>query len=132
MFQYLSNKRLNRLIAGIGLCLTYTLNVVLSMQGWNTPIEVLEVICLFLFFVSIDFRLPHWLQVCVTQISRYSFTIYLSHVIIIGILYHLGIQHYLPLTVVPLLTSVVVLAICFCYCFVLDKCRFIPNKLIGI
>lgn len=133
IIQYLPNKRLNRLLGGIGFCVTYALNVVLSMQGWKvTPIEVLEVLCLFLFFVSIDYRLPHWLQVGIVQISRYSFAIYLSHVMVIGLLYHLGIQHYLPLAVVPLVTSVVVFVFCSYYCFVLDKCRFIPNKLIGI
>lgn len=116
----------------IGLAAAYAANVL--MTGAGRPLltlELVEVLCIFLLLKS--FKVGEGPASRLTAaVSRYSYTIYLTHFIIIGALYN-----YLPWLfpvhwATPLYTAPLVLAAGCLFCLVLDKVGSIPKRLVGL
>jgi len=128
---YLKDKAGICWIGVAGLAVSFALNVVLKYAGHSYAIlEVGEVVSLFLLVAS--FRpVDSPATRLVTRISRYSYTIYLTHFVLIRFLYTV-LPGAFPLHwATPLYTAVLVLACEVVFCFVLERLR-IPGKWTGI
>ena len=68
------------------------------------------------------------------NISRYSYTIYLLHIILIRVIYNLTSMHYTSdwISVIPIFVTIIVMTIFYAGCWVYDKIKWLPNSLIGI
>lgn len=118
--------------AGIaGLAVSFALNVALKYAGHSYYIlEMGEVVSLFLLVCS--FRpADSPASRLMTRISRYSYTIYLTHFVLIRFLYT-TLPDVFPLHwATPLYAAVLVLACETVFCFILERLR-IPGKWTGI
>lgn len=66
--------------------------------------------------------------------SRYSYTIYLLHVILIRLIYNLSASYY-PTNIIPycpILITIVVMSLFYIGCRLYDKTKWLPNFIIGI
>lgn len=70
----------------------------------------------------------------ITKISRYSYTIYLLHVMAIRAIYMLTIT-YIPISLIPFIPLIItplIIIIFYVFCTIYDKIRWLPNNIIGI
>lgn len=128
---YLRDKASIRWIGAAGLAVSFALNVALKYAGHSYYIlEVGEVVSLFLLVYS--FRpADSPASRLMTRISRYSYTIYLTHFVLIRFLYT-ALPGVFPLHwATPLYTAVLVLACETVFCYVLERLR-LPGKWTGI
>ena len=73
----------------------------------------------------------------IMQISRYTYTIYLMHVLIISIIYLVVEKTYADVLVnyrgsIPFIVSILVVVVCYVICLCYDRIKCLPNKLVGI
>lgn len=73
----------------------------------------------------------------VMQISRYTYTIYLIHVLLISVIYLIIEKTYTDILInyigiIPLIVSVLVMFVCYVICVCYDRIKCLPNKFIGI
>ena len=128
---YLKDKACIRWIGAAGLAVSFALNVALKYAGHSFFIlEMGEVVSLFLLvgsFRPADSPASRLL----TRISRYSYTIYLTHFVLIRLFYTalpgLFPQHWAT----PLYAVALVLACETVFCFILERLH-IPGKWTGI
>ena len=68
------------------------------------------------------------------NVSRYSYTIYLLHVILIRLIYNLSYPYYHTSIIpyCPILTTLVVMSLFYIGCRLYDKTKWLPNYIIGI
>ena len=131
MGTYLKDRREMRWIGAAGLAVSFALNVLLKYAGHSYAIlEVGEVVSVFLLvnsFRPADSPASRLL----TRISRYSYTIYLTHFVLIRFLVT-ALPEWFPLHgSTPFYLSLLVLACETVFCFVLERLR-IPGKWTGI
>lgn len=109
----------------------YTVDVLTqsSIQAVRPLLAVLLFVCLYQSPVKGE-------ELCV-RLSRYSYTVYLMHIPVLGVCL-LPIAKTLPhlphacQALMPLVAAVVVVGICTALCAVADRCRYINNRVIGI
>ena len=130
---YMDDRRLNFRLGLVLFVAAYALNVFLMFLGHSFQIlEVLEVLGLFLLLKSVRLGENRKTSAVIMRISRYSFTIYLTHFILIRALYTF-LPDYFPLHwATPIYTTFLVLAAEYVFCRVLEAIPFIPNRLVGI
>ena len=128
---YLKDKACIRWIGAAGLAVSFTLNVLLKYAGHSYAIlEVGEVVSVFLLICS--FRpADSPASRLLTRISRYSYTIYLTHFVLIRFLATAMPQWFPASWAAPIYMSVLVLACETAFCFILERLR-IPGKWTGI
>ena len=73
----------------------------------------------------------------IMQISRYTYTIYLMHVLIISIIYLVVEKTYADVLVnyrgsIPFIVSILVVVVCYVICLCYDRIKCLHNKLVGI
>lgn len=129
---FMNDRRLNRRIGVPLLAGAFALNVCLKYGGHSYAVlEILEVLGAFLLLKSVRLQESPAATV-ITNISRYSYTIYLSHFILIRFLYAY-LPAYFPFHwATPLYTSVLVLVAEYLFCWLLDKLKPVPKRLVGI
>lgn len=127
-----NQRALNLKIGAIGFPLAYALNAWMMSRGHDfVTLEILEVLCLFLLLKSV--RIPAQpVQSFVQCISRYSYTIYLTHFVLIAFFYSVFPPYFPQHGATPLYTSMLVLLLEYLFCFFLEKIRIIPAKITGI
>lgn len=114
----------------------YLLDVLTSCQ--IALIEPLTAIALGLWLMNAGRaeNMPKPLRTFTTNVSRYSYTIYLVHIPIIRMLYTVDSRALDMLAavqpVLPLLVALIVLTIIYLACLAYDKIRPLPNILVGI
>lgn len=129
--RYFTNKSRYKWWFFAGFLMTCILNFILSMQRIQLPIIlIVETLCLFLFLASITLTKPI-MRESIVMISRYSYTIYLCHFVLVAALITLGANG-LPKIAAPTILGIVTLMLTTLLCFCIDKCKFINNKLVGI
>ena len=92
----------------------------------------LGIICLNV-SVSDNIHKLSWGKVII-QISRYSYTIYLLHILLIRGIYML-LESYISDAVIvwiPLIVTPFVMIVLYILCLIYDKIKWLPNKLVGI
>lgn len=134
--KYMSdNHRRNCILGFVGFAFFYILNVFLAWKGHSLAIcNYLEVLCLFLGFYSLPKPKSETTKFVgfVTLLSKYSYTIYLMHIPLIGVLCTVSLFHNGPMALMPIVMAFIVLIVCFAFCYCIDKCRFIKTKWLGI
>jgi len=130
---YMDDRKLNLRLGLVLFVATYALNVFLMYRGHAYQIlEVIEVLGLFLLLKSARLEGERNSSALITRISRYSFTIYLTHFILIRALYTF-LPDLFPLHwASPIYTTFLVLIAEYVFCRVLEAIPFIPNRLVGI
>lgn len=130
---FLEDSKVN-LPSGIaGFMVSFTANVLLMYAGHEYLfLEVLEVLSLFLALKSVQVRKQNLFTRATTSISRYSYTIYLTHFMLIRFLCSYFPQFFPQHWATPVYTTFIVLAAEYLFCFALDKIKFIPDRLTGI
>ena len=127
-----NDRRMNLLIGAVGFPVAYVLNVLMIRFGRPVAtLEILEIVCLFLLLKSVRLNSAS-ASGLVCRISRYSYTIYLTHFVLIAFCYSFFPQLFPVSWATPLYTALLVLAVEFLFCYILDRLSFIPNRLIGI
>ncbi len=91
------------------------------------PFRLASLICLFVGLTSVTRFNP-----VVQDFSRYSFTIYLTHFIFIRSLSTLFPKFFSFNCFMPLLMTASVAIMEYFFCMFLEKCKFVPNKVVGI
>ena len=130
---YMDDRRKNMRLGAVMFVAAYALNVFLMYRGHSFQIlEVLEVLGLFLLLKSVRLGEDRKTSAVITRISRYSFTIYLTHFIIIRALYTFLPDLFPVHWATPIYTTFLVLAAEYLFCRVLEAIPFIPNRLVGI
>lgn len=125
-------RTVNLKIGALGFPLAYGLNAWMMACGHDfLTLEILEVICLFLLLKSVRMPAPP-VRLRIERVSRYSYTIYLTHFVLIAFFYRVFPGFFPPHWATPLYTSLLVLAIEYLFCFILERLRFIPSRLTGI
>lgn len=121
-------------VAGLaGFAVSFIANVLLMYAGHEfLLLEILEVLSVFMVLKSIKIRKQNFFTRAVTSVSRYSYTIYLTHFIIIRFLCSYFPQLFPQHWATPIYITLAVLAAEYLFCLVLDKIKFIPNRLVGI
>lgn len=68
------------------------------------------------------------------NVSRYSYTIYLLHIILIRLIYNLSSSYYHTCVIpyIPVPITIVVLVLFYIGCKLYDKIKWLPNSIIGI
>lgn len=130
---YMDDRRMNMRLGAVMFVAAYALNVFLMYRGHSFQIlEVLEVLGFFLLLKSVRLGEDRKTSAVITRISRYSFTIYLTHFIIIRALYTFLPDLFPVHWATPIYTTFLVLAVEYVFCRVLEAIPFIPNRLVGI
>ncbi|MBP7965437.1 MAG: acyltransferase [Paludibacteraceae bacterium] len=133
VIKYLKNRQRNITIGGIGFIGFYLINIGLGYSHITINLfELAETFFLFLCLSSTMSTSDSPVNRIITHISRYSYTIYLIHIPFIYLLYTIHWETIIPLPIIPVITTVIVLFSSSIFCFILDKCPFIPNKWVGI
>ena len=129
---YMDDRRLNLRLGAVLLVASFVLNVCLKYGGHSyLVLEILEVLGAFLLLKSV--RLEEGpASAVITRISRYSYTIYLTHFILIRFLYAYLPAFFPQHWATPVYTAVLVLIAEYFFCLILDKLKFVPNRLVGI
>lgn len=129
---YLTDRKKGLRIGALGLLVSYALNVGLKFNGHSYAIlEVEEVVSMFILFKS--FRLTESpVSRVITRISRYSYTIYLTHFVLIRFFYTAFPDVFPQHWATPVYTAFLVLACEYFFCRILEQIRFIPGKWTGI
>ena len=128
---YFTNKGQYKWWFFTGALVTCILNFVLVSQQIRLPIIlIVETLCIFLFLSSIT-SCNSFISKGVILVSRYSYTIYLCHFVLVSALIALGANG-LPKVAAPTILGIVTLMLTTLLCFCIDKCKFINNKLVGI
>lgn len=91
------------------------------------PLRLVSLICLFVGLTSVTHFNPS-----IQNFSRYSFTVYLTHFIFIRSLYTLFPQFFAFNCFMPLLMTAIVAIMEYFFCMLLERCKFVPNKVVGI
>ena len=95
-------------------------------------LEILEVLGAFLLLKSVRMEEGRPVSSFMTRVSRYSYTIYLTHFILIRFLYSY-FPAFFPLHwATPVYTAILVLIAEYFFCRLLDAIPFVPRRLIGI
>lgn len=130
---YMDDRKLNLRLGLVLFVAAYALNVFLMCRGHAYQVlEVIEVLGLFLLLKSARLEGERKSSALITRISRYSFTIYLTHFILIRALYTF-LPDFFPLHwATPIYTTFLVLIAEYVFCRVLEAIPFIPNRLVGI
>ena len=122
----------NLKIGALGFPLAYALNGWMMACGHELlTLEILEVTCLFLLLKSVRIAASA-LQRRVDRVSRYSYTIYLTHFVLIAFFYAAFPTLFPRHWATPLYTALLVLFVEYIFCFLLEKLRFIPSRLTGL
>ena len=131
---YMNDRSLNIKVGLIAFVVSYGLNVFLMYQGFQlVTLEAIEVVSAFIVLKSVRMdEGSEKLNTVITRISRYSYTIYLTHFIFIR-LFYTYLPDYFPVHwATPIYTTLLVLVVEYFFCRVLEWIPFIPDKLVGI
>ncbi len=70
----------------------------------------------------------------ITNFSRYSYTIYLLHILVIRVIYVVTESYFMDMILgwIPLLITPLIMIVFYLACTLYDKIKWLPNNLIGI
>ncbi len=127
--RYVTDKEGCRRYGALGFLACAALNMLLHAKGH--PVRVLEmsqVVCLYLWLSSLE--MPEGrLRRDTTALSRYSYTIYLTNMVLVGAL--CSVFH-APAGLAPLAVCFIVALVEFFFCRILDAWDRIPKDWVGI
>ena len=127
--RYVTDREVNRRYGAIGFLACAIVNMLLHAKG--CPVRVLEmsqVVCLYLWLSSLE--LPEGrLRRETTALSRYSYTIYLTHVVLVGALCRV---FHAPAYLAPVAVVLVVAVAEYLFCRILDAWDRVPKDWVGI
>lgn len=104
-----------------------------AASSFSTPgfidfsLNLASLICLFVGLSSVT-----RFNLVVQSFSRYSFTIYLTHFIFIRSLFTLFPRFFSFSCFMPILMTTIVVVMEYFFCMFMEKCKFVPNKVVGI
>lgn len=126
--RYVTGKAVLKKYGGIGFIASAAIAMLLAAKGQSIIfVEMSEAVCLFMYLKSLD--IPEGkTREFVTSCSRYSYTIYLTHVVLVGALCSAARQDFF---VTPLLIVFATLLIEYVFCRCLEKMKRIPGWILG-
>ncbi len=131
VFNYCIGKKQYFYLGCISLLLLYTVNIFTNCSVgliFSLTAIAIGVICL-----NLNVTTDNFITKIVTNISRYSYTIYLTHILLIRFIYMFTEQYFGAMTnFVPLLITLPVVAIIYVACNVYSKIKILPNYIVGI
>jgi surface polysaccharide O-acyltransferase-like enzyme len=131
VFKYCVGKQQYCYIGAISLFLLYVANVLTNCS--ITLIFPLTAIAIGLICLNLNVATDNSITKIVTNISRYSYTIYLTHILLIRFIYMFTEQYFGAMTnFVPLLITLPIVAIIYVACNVYSKIKILPNYIVGI
>lgn len=131
VFKYCVGKQQYCYIGTISLLLLYVANVLTNCS--ITLIFPLTAIAIGLICLNLNVATDNSITKIVTNISRYSYTIYLTHILLIRFIYMFTEQYFGAMTnFVPLLITLPIVAIIYVACNVYSKIKILPNYIVGI
>jgi surface polysaccharide O-acyltransferase-like enzyme len=130
IFEYGNQIKYGRIIAIIGIVFFYSL-AFLALPGLiRIPTDLFLSICLFLFFSTIKEVKNKTVLLIVGTVSRYSYAIYLTHVLFISAFVKIGLFRFVPVEISPLIMMSCVLLCDLFFLMTLNKIPFL-RKYIG-
>lgn len=126
--RYVTDRAVLRKYGGTGFLVSAGIAMLLAAKGQHVVfVEMSEAVCLFMYLKSLT--LPEGrAKELVTDFSRYSYTIYLTHIILVGALCS-AVRVDLFATPVFIVMVAAVLEYFFCSC--LEKIKSIPGWILG-
>lgn len=126
--RYLTDRELRRRYGSVGFLAGAALTMLL--HAWGHPVrlvEMTEVVCLFMWLSSLEIPEGRLLRET-TSLSRYSYTVYLTHVVPVGALCTV---FHAPAALAPAAVCLIVAVVEFIFCRLLDAWDRRPKDWIG-
>ena len=132
MFNYCIGKKQYFYLGCISLLLLYIVNIFTNCSVgliFSLTAIAIGVICL-----NLNVTTDNCITKIVTNISRYSYTIYLLHILLIRAIYIVTESYFSNIAIgwVPLIVTPLIMIVFYVACTLYDKIKWLPNNLIGI
>lgn len=99
----------------------------ISSASFSYILQLVGLVCLFIGLSSVNYA-----NSVIQRFSRYSYTTYLTHFMFIRMLFTLLPSIFSLNMLMPVLMTAMVTIMEYFFCMFLEKCKFVPNKVVGI
>ncbi len=99
----------------------------ISSASFGYILQLAGLVCLFIGLSSVNHA-----NSVIQRFSRYSYTTYLTHFIFIRMLFTLLPGIFSSNSLMPVLMTAIVTIMEYFFCMFMEKCKFVPNKVVGI
>ena len=130
VFKYCVGKQQYCYIGAISLLILYVLNVFTNCS--ITLVFPLTAIAIGLICLNLNVYNKNKVMMILTNISRYSYTIYLTHIMLIKFIYIYIYNYGNIVSFIPLLITPFIVAIIYIGCNLYSKIKILPNYIVGI
>ena len=131
VFKYCVGKKQYCYIGVLSLLLLYVINVLTNCS--IALVFPLTAVAIGLIGLNVNVANDNKTMMVLTNISKYSYTIYLSHILLIRFIYMFAEPHFgSMLNFIPLIITPFIVAVIYVACNVYSRIKILPNYIVGI